>query len=65
MIVRRGNAASSWFDYGPTPAPARSRGAISGSIVVPASTKYDARTSEKIAEYNAKRPTTRAGRMKA
>ena len=65
MIVRRGNVPASWDDYGPTPAPTRSRGIVSGAIVVPASTKYDARTSEKIAEWNAKRPTTRAGRMKA
>jgi hypothetical protein len=62
MIVRRGNAESSWFDYGPTPAPTRSRGMVSGSIVVPDSTKYQTRDAEKVAAWNAKRATTRAGR---
>ena len=65
MIVRRGNAESSWFDYGPTPAPTRSRGVVSGSIVVPDSTKYKPRSPEQVAAWNAKRATTRAGRMKA
>jgi hypothetical protein len=62
VIVRTGARI---IDYGPTPAPTRAKGAVNGSIVVPDSTKYHARTPEAIAINTAKRATTRAGRRAA
>jgi hypothetical protein len=59
MIVRTGARI---IDHGPTPAPTKAKGMVAGSIVVPDSTKYHARTPEAIAVNNAKRATTRAGR---
>ena len=40
MIARTGRAPHQVHDYGPTPAPTRAKGSISGSIVVPASTRH-------------------------
>jgi hypothetical protein len=61
VIVRTGARI---IDYGPTPAPTKAKGSISGSIVVPDAVRFRERTAEQIAINNAKRATTRAGRMK-
>jgi hypothetical protein len=55
VIVRTGYTDRHIQDHGPTPAPTRAKGMVNGSIVVPDSTKYHARTPEAIAVNNAKR----------
>lgn len=61
MIVRTGSRI---IDHGPTPAPTHAKGVVNGSIVVPGPTRYHSvPTPEQAAAGNAKRATTRAGRM--